>query len=389
MSDILSPPAAVVPRRFIEGLSPSTPFAEAVELCFRQRWNAVLHYLGRVADRKEPLAEQIHRLRVSSRRFQAQLEALRDSLPAAEQRRLVRLARKICRAGARARSLEVRRVFLEQMIPTLSLEEAAAVELICERTMKRRNKAHKKLVQKAPQLAARLIKAGQALLAGLKSSRRSHDELTSFIETGSLAISRQLDAFWNRAARDRESPESLHQLRLAGKQLRYTLELFLPVLDRGFRDDFLPQLEHIQELLGEFHDAVETREQLPKQLRKWKRRFRRGVRKHNRFGSISWDGFRTGLDAISLACEQQAEHTRAEFQDMWPGFAGESFRIPVEHLLAQTFAECEAVAACRINTGFPDKAGLSIPADDRADARTAGADGAVTPRPLNGEGAAE
>lgn len=359
----IATPSSTVPRRFVEGISAQTPYLEAVESCFRQRWNAVLYYLARVVDRKEPLADQIHRLRVSSRRFQALLESLPETFPAKRQQRLLRLARKIRRTGERARALEVRRAFLEQLLPTVSLEEAAAVELICERTLKRRNQAHKKLLRKAPGLAARLIKTGQQLLAELKAADLHPDDFPTFVEAGSLAISRQLDALWNQAARDHESPESLHQLRLAGKRLRYTMELFLPILDRTFRDDFLPQLEHIQDLLGDFHDAVEAQDRLQKQHRKWKQRFPGGVRKQNRFGSVSWDGFRSGLDTISLACEQQAEHARTEFRDLWPGFSGESFRVPIEHSLARTFAECEAETTCRINILSPIDIGSSIESD--------------------------
>lgn len=336
------------PRRFVEGLSPDVPFFVAVESCFRQRLNAVLYYLALVTGREEPLAEQVHKLRVASRRLQAVLESLPEAFPEAPRKRLRKLAQEIRRAGERSRTLEVRRTFLEELLPKVTLEEAAAVERLCDRAVQQRKKSHKKLLREVPRLTKRLMRAGRNLLAEMNLPCGHSQEAPTFVEAGSLALSRQLDALWQQSARDHESPESMHQLRLAGKRLRYTLELFVPVLNRSFHDDFLPQLEHIQELLGNYHDAVEGHAQMRREYKKWKRRIRNRHEKADCCGSISWEGFRSGLDAIALAYEQQAEQARAEFQDLWPGFSGESFRFPIEQLLAEIFAESVASTAGRI-----------------------------------------
>lgn len=47
----------------------------------------------------------------------------------------------------------------------------------------------------------------------------------------------------------------LHNMRIAAKRLRYTLELFAPVLRSRDFDTFYEQVKDIQERIGEIHDA--------------------------------------------------------------------------------------------------------------------------------------
>jgi CHAD domain-containing protein len=54
---------------------------------------------------------------------------------------------------------------------------------------------------------------------------------------------------------DDHAPRKLHQLRLASKRVRYTLELFRPCYPAGF-EDRLDALKKLQDWLGEVNDAV-------------------------------------------------------------------------------------------------------------------------------------
>lgn len=55
-------------------------------------------------------------------------------------------------------------------------------------------------------------------------------------------------------AEDRE-PRELHRMRLAGKRLRYTLELFRPCYGPGL-EVRLAALKELQDILGDLNDAV-------------------------------------------------------------------------------------------------------------------------------------
>jgi CHAD domain-containing protein len=325
--------------RWIEGLSADMPLLDALETIFRQRWQGVLHYLPLATESGGQDVEHVHKLRVSSRRLSAVLDVLAEGFPEAPRKRLFRQVEKIRRTCSEARNLDVQRQFLESLLPHASVEDAGAVELLCERTVKRRSRAQKKLSRRLPRLARGLSRAGNELLealASVKGQRPSGG--ASYGETGARTLLRELDELWNRAADDLESARTLHQLRIACKHLRYAFEVFMPNLHESFRDDFYPQLEHLQDLLGEVHDAAEATRALRSRRRKWKRRWKRGRWNHGGTSAFHWRELRSGIDAVLLAYAQQAEQARLEFIDLWPGFAGESFRIPVEEMLTRPAA---------------------------------------------------
>lgn len=59
---------------------------------------------------------------------------------------------------------------------------------------------------------------------------------------------------WDPAIRDPKNVEELHNMRIAAKRLRYTLEIFTPTLGPDGRS-LLKTVEEIQERLGAIHDA--------------------------------------------------------------------------------------------------------------------------------------
>lgn len=59
---------------------------------------------------------------------------------------------------------------------------------------------------------------------------------------------------WSDAIRDPRSVLELHEMRIAAKRLRYTLEIFAPTLDPRGRK-LLKVVEEIQERLGAIHDC--------------------------------------------------------------------------------------------------------------------------------------
>ena len=59
---------------------------------------------------------------------------------------------------------------------------------------------------------------------------------------------------WSSAIRDPNRVEELHNMRIAAKRLRYTMEIFAPCFDGAFAEA-LGTVEKIQERLGAIHDC--------------------------------------------------------------------------------------------------------------------------------------
>jgi CHAD domain-containing protein len=338
--------------RWIAGLSPQMPLLEALELVFRQRYDGVLYYLPLAAERAGENIEYVHKLRVSCRRLAAVLDVLAEGLPETPRRSLLKLLDKIRATCGKARDLDVRRVFLESQLRMASVEDAGVVELLCEKTVWQRERAQRNVRRRLEKLEVQLHEAGDELLSALHSVQRdAAAAYETFGKTGCRILARELAALWDLSAKDIESTATLHQLRLACKHLRYAFEVFVPVLPESFRQEFYPQLERTQQLLGEFHDAAEATRDLNKVRKKWKRA--RGTKKWPRQGlsGFRWRELRSGFSTILLAYAQQSDHARTEFLDHWPAFAGPSFREPVADLLAELMDSSVAPAVTPPGSG--------------------------------------
>ncbi|MGQ0635401.1 MAG: CHAD domain-containing protein [Planctomycetaceae bacterium] len=356
------------PGRWVEGLAADMPLLEALEVIFRQRWRGALYYLPLAAERSHENVEHVHKLRVATRRLSAVLDVLADGFPEAPRKGLYELVEKIRRSCGKARDLDVRRKFLETLLPHASVEDAAVIELLCERAERKRRKVQKKLRKRLPQFEKRLDQAGSELLESLERLQgQKNSGYGSFGETGVRTLLKEMSALWSRADEDLAAGRTLHELRIACKHLRYAVEVFLPMLDETFREDFYPQLEHIQDLLGEIHDASQATRALRRQRKKWKRARHTSRWADKGLTSFRWAELRSGLDSVLLAYAQQADQARTEFLDLWPGFAGDSFQQPVEEALLRlahsTSSTDGAVVADAIEPSAPRRAASSVSRD--------------------------
>ncbi len=72
---------------------------------------------------------------------------------------------------------------------------------------------------------------------------------------------------WERWARDPARVNELHRMRIAAKRLRYTLELFEPVIGKPLNET-IEAMKEVQELLGAIHDLDVLTPRMVAELRK-------------------------------------------------------------------------------------------------------------------------
>ena len=71
-----------------------------------------------------------------------------------------------------------------------------------------------------------------------------------------IALAPLVDDFFAAGEVDQNDPETLHPMRLAGKKLRYAIELLSGAFDSRLRDSVYPQFSQIQEDLGAINDHL-------------------------------------------------------------------------------------------------------------------------------------
>jgi hypothetical protein len=106
-------------------------------------------------------------------------------------------------------------------------------------------------------------------------------------------------AFFRAASEALGDPESLHQLRIAGKRLRYAIELLAPAFPTTLRTELYPVFQEVQERLGRANDHATACEL----FRKWAGDPRRPQ------GEL--------LQILAVDEERSMETSRQEFLNWW------------------------------------------------------------------------
>jgi CHAD domain-containing protein len=212
--------------------------------------------------------ESVHRMRVASRRLRNGLELFKECLPGKKAKTCRDDVQKITRALGKARDLDIQIELLTRFYDDdLDAPSKPGYARLLLRLKQRRAKAQSKI-----DTTVHKLQEGQILA---KMSARFEKLLRKADQTGQLTpelyqkafdeIADSLTAFlaYETILGDSNNVEKLHAMRLAGKRLRYTLEIFAPLYNERL-DPFITMMKDIQDQLGEIHDDDVWVDWLPK-----------------------------------------------------------------------------------------------------------------------------
>ncbi len=232
----------------IAGLTPDQPLGERARLIIITKFREAFH--SRSAIHANEDIEAVHDMRVSLRRLWAAMRAFSNYFNKDVRfARLARRARKLARRLGAVRDLDVLIEMMQKHAQKAEIAEAsaAAIDSIVARSMKQRAKQHKKLTAYLHKLAQQQFET--QFLGFFAACQPSQTNNAKEIFTGVL------EAFYLRAPQgDMSDGEALHQLRIAAKRLRYSLEFFETCYHRQLTS-YLKSLRLLQELLGDIHDC--------------------------------------------------------------------------------------------------------------------------------------
>jgi CHAD domain-containing protein len=108
------------------------------------------------------------------------------------------------------------------------------------------------------------------------------------------------------ASQNLDDYEHLHQVRILGKQLRYTMEVFADCFPAIFREEIYPRVEEMQEVLGNANDSHVAGQRigtLRERLRvKWPE---------------DWKRYQPGFDALLRFHRRRLPREREHFLQWW------------------------------------------------------------------------
>lgn len=260
----------------------------------RRRLQAVWRELhAACGDRCDSAA--IHRLRVATRRAIAALDAFADRLPARGRRWFRRRLRELRRAAGEARDLDV--LFDRLASDTPPSPGVTARRRLVAMLARQRPAARRPVVAQLERLVEADWSGRAGRLVGDVAHRGHGPAAPAYCRKRMKAMVRR---FFDRAARGGRREADLHRLRIDCKRLRYTLEIFAPVLPPAHRDKCQKTLESLQEGLGRYTDHVSVAER----LQRWSTR-----------PVVAED--RRLLEAMRCAEDAAAERARHGFARWW------------------------------------------------------------------------
>lgn len=203
--------------------------------------------------------EDIHDLRVASRRIRTCLSLFSDYLPSRKSKPWVRDIKAITQSYGRVRDLDVQNDLLNTLYKTTQDKNLlAGIRRVRLRLRQKRAKQE----SETRALTAAILESPTLLemqaWAESKTSTPSPGEEKSIklSQTAYSAIQSRLDEFlfYEVFIFDPERKNELHQMRIAAKHLRYALEIFSKLYS-GKTDFALEIARKSQQILGEIHDA--------------------------------------------------------------------------------------------------------------------------------------
>lgn len=256
--------------REIEGLDCGGDASYNLALILRTRLEEMCELKEKALDWTD--IEGVHDMRVASRRLRS---ILRDFAPYFNERKAPRkLLREIARALGEVRDEDVAIVALKRLRHKVGDRAVAGIKELIEERRRRRDAARENLqLAINDEAIGELQEKFDAWLQAAQTNREKSDKEESpagltFKEMGREVILSQYGELHD-LSRSLFSPfdvEPLHDMRIAAKRLRYSLELFSPCFREELRQ-LAKEIAELQSSLGELHDCDVWIDDLGKRLK--------------------------------------------------------------------------------------------------------------------------
>jgi CHAD domain-containing protein len=238
--------------KWIPDVSPTDRAVDVAARSLGTRLEAVRRYLKRSIKRPKE-AENIHQLRVWTRRSDAAIKLYAELLAKKEMRWIRRKLKLLRRAAGGVRDVDVfakRTVAPGKEWPRNLIEERSRAQRKLDRLYDDLDRG-RKLKLRVRRLLKRLVQ---------RNATRSE----TFVDRARQTLRPLVAAFFDASPGVAASEDDLHRFRIAGKNLRYAVELLAGAFPPEFRHDLYPVLTALQERLGLINDLAVARNRLRK-----------------------------------------------------------------------------------------------------------------------------
>ena len=291
--------------KWIDTIPAGGRVSDAARISLEARLATVAYWLPLAARQIDDDVEKVHQLRVATRRAIAALKLYGDWAPRGEAGWLSKRLKKIRRAAGAARDLDV---LAEWMRKELDGQAGGLLAMVADE----RAAAQPKIMAVADKCEKenRFRRKMYGLLAGVRPRgkvRKTQD--VSFHNWAEMRLGQAAENFFAALPNQNSDLSALHQFRIRGKQLRYTLELLAAAFGPELREQHYPVVQDLQEQLGRINDCVSA----DARLRRWLRKIHSPVEQEV-------------LGKLVVRQRPQLDEAIAEYRGWWTSERAESLR---------------------------------------------------------------
>src|SRR5262245_50736735 len=235
--------------KWIDGLRPDMSLLEAARQALGVRLKAVQERLGPALLEADKDPEHVHQLRVSTRRAGAALRIFSPCLPRKAYKRMRKPLRRLRRAAGAARDWDVFLAALSKRVPRK--EQRPGLDFLLGYAFSQRQQAQSQLEEAIEKQAADFERLVSRTLEALYDPAGAPQHLCEHARPLLTGLLNELN---EATGRDLHDYQNLHQVRIAGKRLRYALEVFVCCFSSHFHDLLYPAVTEAQEILVHVND---------------------------------------------------------------------------------------------------------------------------------------
>jgi CHAD domain-containing protein len=289
--------------KWISGLEAETPLVQAARHVLAVRLAVVGERLPQALHEADRDPEHVHQLRVGTRRADAALRIFADCLPRKTYRSARRRLRRLRRAAGAARDWDVFLDELRQRRPHQPPKERAGLDFLCGYALGQRAAAQEGLLAAGEEEGKEFSAFVDEVVSAVRPADGGGDTL--------LVLARPLlaglvGALAQTAAADLKDYACLHRVRIAGKRLRYAMEVFAGCFPAPFTETLYPLVEEMQEVLGRANDSHVAGERLAAL---------RG--RLSALDPAGWKRWQAGIEALRRSHQRRLPQERRRFLRAW------------------------------------------------------------------------
>lgn len=240
-------------------MGPSTPSIEAARAVLSLRLDSVDDRVEVAAERGEFDPRAVHQMRVATRRAAAAVRVFESLLTERIVRRIRKALRRIRKSGEQARRCDVFNALLSKRLSTSSGEVTEACAYALGRVHAERVESQSRIRRTAESNALRnLRRARKAALCKLAVDRAPDDATATLNSLAARVLPAAIEALRESVSPEAAAIESIHAQRLAGKRLRYDIEILsYAAEDEQALEHPIAALKQLQNQLGLINDLSE------------------------------------------------------------------------------------------------------------------------------------